>query len=67
MSREEGERTKLVDKIKYFENSNFGRYFKVIWNISSVGNPDNLIMSCRYRAIAEMRLCESKTVPSQIS
>ena len=66
MSREEGERTNLVDKIKYFENSDFRRYFKVIRNISSVGNPDNLIMSCT-ELLLKMRLCESETVPSQIS
>ena len=64
MSREEGERTKLVDKIKYFENSNFGRYFKVIWNISSVGNPDNLIMS-RTELSLNIILCESETVSEE--
>ena len=66
MSREEGERTNLVDKIKYFENSDFRRYFKVIRNIFSVGNPDNLIMRCT-ELLLKMRLCESETVPSQIS
>ena len=64
MSRGEGERANLVDKIKYFENSNSRRYFKVIWNISSVGNPDNLIISYAELSLA-IGFCESETVPKK--